>query len=118
MEPEFQCCIHNGSIIIPILRPINPTPHNVVLSLCCLLQLDRPRDIFSTGSAIKMSKALLPSSVVAMCPAHFNFLDLINFTIWLNGTNYGVPHSEAFLLPIFITFGPKYSPQDSVFKYS
>ena len=35
----------------------------------------------------------------------------------MNGTNYEVRHCGVFPFPILIPLGPKYSPQDPVFKY-
>ena len=40
-----------------------------------------PQRSFPLGLPVKILKALLPSSIVATCPAHLNLLDLITLTI-------------------------------------
>ena len=37
--------------------------------------------LFPVGLPVKILKALLPSSILATCPAHLNLLDLITLTI-------------------------------------
>ena len=44
-------------------------------------------------------KALLPSSILATCPAHLNLLGLFTLTILGEGTHYEVPHCGAFSNP-------------------
>ena len=75
------------------------------------LRLGLPKGLFPVGLPVKILKALLPSSILATCPAHLNRLDLIT----LNSTNYEVPHFGAFSTPH--SLGPKYPLQDPVFKY-
>ena len=70
--------------IIPVLSRINPIPHidtylfkihsNIVLP-------STPKGLFPVGLPVKILKALLPSSILATCPAHLNLLDLITLTI-------------------------------------
>ena len=36
---------------------------------------------FPVGLPVKILKALLPSSILATCPVHFNLLDLIILTV-------------------------------------
>ena len=40
-----------------------------------------PKGLFPVGLSVKILKALLPSSILATCPAHLNLLDLITLTI-------------------------------------
>ena len=40
-----------------------------------------PKGLFPVGLPVKILKALLPSSILATCPAHLNLLDLITLTI-------------------------------------
>ena len=40
-----------------------------------------PKSLFPVGLPVKMLKALLPSSILATWPAHFNLLDLITLNI-------------------------------------
>ena len=54
--------------------------------------LGLPKGLPPVGLPVKILKALLPSSILAACPAHLNLLDLIT----LNGKHYEVPHSGAF----------------------
>ena len=49
-----------------IVRPSTPRP---------------PKGLFPVGLPVKSFKALLPSSILATCPAHLNVLDLITLTI-------------------------------------
>ena len=87
MEPGDQCHIHKGSPIIPILSRINPIPRTdnylfKVHSNIVLPSTPRPlKCLFPVGLPVKMLKALLPSSILAICPAHLNLLDLITLTI-------------------------------------
>ena len=39
-----------------------------------------PKGLFPVGLPVKILKALLPSSILATCPAHPNLLDLITLT--------------------------------------
>ena len=39
------------------------------------------KGIFPQGLPVKILKSLLSSSILATCPAHLNFLDLITLTI-------------------------------------
>ena len=41
---------------------------------------------------VKILKALLPSSILATCPAQHNLLDWIIWLLEVNGTNYEDPH--------------------------
>ena len=45
------------------------------------LRLGLPKGFFHVGLPVKILKALLPSSILATCPAHLNLLDLIALTI-------------------------------------
>ena len=46
------------------------------------LRLGLPKGLFPVGSPAKILKALLPSSILAKCRSHLNFLDLITQTIF------------------------------------
>ena len=62
----------NSPALIPIfLRSI--------LILSSRLRL--PKGLFPVGLPVKILKALLPSYILATCPAHLNLLDLITLTI-------------------------------------
>jgi len=52
-----------------------------ILILSSHLRLDLPKGLFLLGLPVKILKALLPSSILATCPAYLNFLDLIALTI-------------------------------------
>ena len=81
---EFQCHIHKGSPIIPILSRINLIPRidtylskvhsNIVLP-------STPTGHFPVGLPVKILKALLLSCILATYPVHLNLLDLITLTI-------------------------------------
>ena len=70
-----------GSPIIPILSRINPIPRIDTYFFNVHLRLDFPNGIFPVGLPVKVLKALLPSSILATCPAHLNLLHLITLTI-------------------------------------
>ena len=40
-----------------------------------------PKGLFPVGLPVKILKALLPSSILATCPAYLNVLDVITLTI-------------------------------------
>ena len=44
-------------------------------------RLGLPKGLFPVGLLDKILKALVPSSILATCPAHLNLLDLITLTI-------------------------------------
>ena len=67
------------------------------------LRLGLPKDVFTVGLAVKILKALLPSSNLATCPAYFNNQGLITFTIL--GERYKlVPRCGAFSMYWYIKF--------------
>ena len=45
------------------------------------LRLGLPKGLFPAGVPVKILKELLPSSILAKCPAHLNLLDLITLSI-------------------------------------
>ena len=80
--PDIQFTINKGSPIISILNRINPIPcintyffkiHSNINFPC----LGLPKGLFPVGLPDKILKTLLPSSILATCPAHLNLLDLI-----------------------------------------
>ena len=52
-----------------------------ILILSSHLCLGLPKGLFPVGLHVKIFKALLPSPIMATCPAHLNLLDLITLTI-------------------------------------
>ena len=58
-----------------------PGPNQPTLILSSHLRLGLPKGIFPVGLPVEILKALLPSSILATCPAHLNLLDLITLTI-------------------------------------
>jgi hypothetical protein len=45
------------------------------------LRLGLPKGFFHVGLPVKILKALLLSSILATCPAHFKLLDLITLSV-------------------------------------
>ena len=80
---DFQCHIHKDSPIIPSLSRINRIPRNdnyffkIYFIIDLRLRLGLPRDLFPMALPLKMSKALVPSSVLTTCPDNINLLDII-----------------------------------------
>ena len=66
--------------INPITR-IDTYLFKVHSNIVSLLRQGLPKGFFSVGLPVKILKALLPSSILATCPAHLNLLDLITLTI-------------------------------------
>ena len=52
----------------------------LILILSSHLLLGLPKGLFPVGLPVKILKALLPSSILAICPTHLNLLDLITLT--------------------------------------
>ena len=87
MEPGGPMPHSQGLSNIPYPEPNQPNTrihtylfkvhYNIVLHLC----LGFSKDFFPVGLPVKIFKALLPSSILATCPAHLNLLDLITLTI-------------------------------------
>ena len=69
----------------PYPQPNQPNfPHwylSIQGPLSSHLRLGLPKDLFSVGLPVKILKELLPSSILATCPAHLNLVDLITLTI-------------------------------------
>ena len=57
------------------------SPHWSILILSSHLRLGLPNGLFPVDVPVKILKTLLPSSLLATCPAHLNLLDLITLTI-------------------------------------
>ena len=109
-----------GSRIIPIVNEINPIPpvdtysFRSILLLSSHLHLGIPRGHIPVGLHITIFKALLLYSILATCPVH---LDLGSTTKL--GELYKLKFLTVKLSPlaILISYGPKYSHRESVFKY-
>ena len=80
MEPEVQCHIQKGSQIIPILSQIKQITCIDTYLFKVHSNIVLPKGLFPVGLPIKILKALLPSSILATCPAHLNLLDLITLS--------------------------------------
>ena len=78
---EVQCSSQKGSPIIPILSRIQflvLTPIYLRFTLIFShLRLRLLRALFLVELSVKILKALLLSSILAICHAHINLLDLI-----------------------------------------
>ena len=48
-----------------------------------IVRLGLPKGLFPVGLPVKILKALLPSSILAICLAHLNLLDLITLTLYI-----------------------------------
>ena len=74
-NPEVQCRIHKDSPTIPILSRINPNTRidtyrfKVRSNIVSHLRVGLPKCLFPAGLPVKILKALLPSSILAACPA-------------------------------------------------
>ena len=60
---------------------LTPVSLSCIVILCSHLRLGLPRRIFPVGLPLKIWKALLPSSILATCPAHSKLLHLIVHTL-------------------------------------
>ena len=58
-----------------------PISSRSILILSSHLRLGLPKGLFPVGLPVKILKALLPSSILATCPAHLSLLDLITLTV-------------------------------------
>ena len=67
--------------MLPILSRINPIPRIDIYFFQAHSHIVLPKDLFPVDLPVKILKALLPSSILATCPAHLNLLDLITLTI-------------------------------------
>ena len=70
----------------PYPEPNQPNSPHWYISLSILilsshLHLGLPKGLFPEGLAVKILKALLPSSILATCPAQLNLVDLSAQTI-------------------------------------
>ena len=117
----MEFCIHKGS---NNLYPEPNQPNSLyrylfflrsLLILSSHLRLRLPKAAFPVGLPVAILKTLLPSSIVATFPAHLNLLDFLTLSMlseWLQTMKFLM---EPSLLPI--PRGPKYSPQDPIFRY-
>ena len=68
---KFECRIHKGSSVLPILSRINPIPLLIQIYLRSILILSSdqhlgfPKGPFPVGLSINILKSLLPSSILA-----------------------------------------------------
>ena len=58
----------------PELNQPNSLHSRLILILSSHLRLGLPKDLFPVGLPVKILKAILPSSIEAICPPHFNHL--------------------------------------------
>ena len=65
----------------PKLPALTHISSRSILILFSHLRLGLPKGLFPVGLPVNILKALLLSSILATCPAHLNFLDLIILTI-------------------------------------
>ena len=56
-------------------------PSSSILILSSHLRLGLSKGLFPVGLPVKILKELIPSSILASCPAHLNLLNLITLTI-------------------------------------
>ena len=52
-----------------------------ILILSLHLRIGSPKGLFPLGLPVKILRALLPSSILATCPAHLNRLDLLTLIV-------------------------------------
>ena len=64
-----------------ILSRINPITRIDTYPFKVHSNVGLPKGLFPVCLPVKILKALLPSSILATCPAHLNLLDLITLTI-------------------------------------
>ena len=82
MEPGGSMAHSQGLSNNSYPEPNQPnSPSRSILMLSFHLRLGLPKGLFPVGLPVKILKALLPSSILATCPAHLNLLDLITLTI-------------------------------------
>ena len=81
MEPEGSMSHSQGLSNNSYPEPNQPNSPNIssrpILILSSHLRLGFPKGLFPVGLPVKIMKAILPSSILATCPAHLNLLDLI-----------------------------------------
>ena len=65
----------------PKLPALIPISSRSILILSSHLRIGLPKGLFPVGLPVKILKALLPSSILATCPAYLNLLDLITLTL-------------------------------------
>ena len=73
--------LSNNSYSEPQFLVLTLISFRFILILSSHIRIDLPKGIFPVGLPIKILKALLPSSILATCPAHLSLLDLITLTI-------------------------------------
>ena len=88
-----------------------------ILILSSHLRLGLPKCLFSVGVPVKILKAFLPSAILITWPVHLNRLDLISDYIRWTVQTMKFLIVKPYPFPIRIPLGPKYSPQDPVFKH-
>ena len=94
MEPDGSMPHSQGLSSNPYPSRINPIPRIdtylfKVQSNIALPSTPRPpKGLFPVGLPVKSLKALLPSSILATCPAHLNLLSLTILTTRILGERY------------------------------
>ena len=87
MEPGGSMSHSQGPFNNPYPDRINPTTRidtylfKVHSNIVFPSTLGLPKGLFPVGLPVKILKDLLPSPILATCPAHLNLLDLITLTI-------------------------------------
>ena len=78
-------------------------------TLYTIIFLDESLYLFHVGLPVNLLNVLLPFSILATCPAHLNFLDLVTLTIlgkqykqWTSSLRgFSTPHSRPSSVQIF-----------------
>ena len=83
---KLRCCYGLTNPMTYETRRFNAGIHNLyflksILILSSHLRLGLPKGLFPIGVPVKILKALLPSSILVILPAHLSFLNLITLPI-------------------------------------
>ena len=81
-----MCYSHEILTLLSVQIPLQSIQFLAFISLKSILILSShlllgfPKGLFPVGVPVNILKALIPSSILATCPAYLNFLDLITLT--------------------------------------